>query len=321
MPQSMVAFQEAIGAQAYVKAAVDSVTKATPSFKLLYEEREKSWVPEIINLPIYLENSNNFGTRKRSQQVNVNITAKELRGQWKYCEFWFAWGIDRSDIDYAGEAAVSIVEARAKQAAAQGRYNLDSRFLQDKNSFTDDPDVEGVQRVMSTSTTHGEIAPGTYANWKAQNPALATANTLAKRDLMKFIALAEETMPGGRKILMGNAHVCAKIASLVESNQRIPTGQDAKLADLGFPNFTVWGVPVYSDTQIAGGGDGSTNNHIYLINLDALKLFVHPDDDMNTEEIDEKRDRSIAYVTYCKLQLIDYLRWAHVFRTDINPAL
>lgn len=318
--QTTASFLEAISRHTYHPMITDQANQAFVLHDILWRRKRTSWRSKIIDMPVYLANPGNVGYRKRGEPSNVTAIAKEDKGQTQFVEVVGGFGVDVSDLHYASgdEAVVDLLDARAEQAKVEIVNFLIDEYLGASLAFTDEK-IEGLGTALSTTAVCMNIDPAVEAEWKAQNPSLLTANTLSATDLFYWVAISDSEWPGGDKMFLCNDAVAAKVFALAQSNQRY-VGQDDDLAKIGHRNFTVAGAPVISEPRMQGGGFGSTNNRMYLLNLSAMALYVHPED-IWTREVVKTRERQHLEEYYLKMQVFYQRRNSLVFNNTINPSL
>ncbi len=106
--QSAVAFLEAIARHTYHPMITDQVNQAFVLYDILWRRKSNGWRFKIIDFPVYLENPSNVAYRTRGQASNVTAKGKEQKGQFQYAEVVGGFGVDVSDVHYAGgDEAVS----------------------------------------------------------------------------------------------------------------------------------------------------------------------------------------------------------------------
>lgn len=187
-----------------------------------------------------------------------------------------------------------------------------------QGSNTGGKSIDGLGLLFTAAGVYGGIDPADLSQWEARAHTLITANTLAKLDIQRMIGAPTV---GADKPTVGvtRQSVFDKMWALWEGQQRF---EDTKMADAGFQNIRVNGVPVVVDSHVAGSDGGSTDNVLMFLNERYLNLFIHKDWNFKVTPIPPQRDQSLKMVRIeVVLNLACSRRNMHVRNAAINPNL
>ncbi len=161
-----------------------------------------------------------------------------------------------------GAAAVmSLIKAKTEQCEATIRDTLSTQIH--ANNDGTDKNLLGLNYMidsLSTSTV-GQLLATTYPTWVSYEAACATLTQAAINLMLDTIT----SQKGNTDLLVTGLTAFQALRSLIQPQQRF---NDAKMADAGFKNILVGGVPCMldGDTYTAG------TNHMYALDSSALKL-------------------------------------------------
>jgi len=179
---------------------------------------------------------------------------------------------------------MSLIEAKIKQA----EMSISERLNQDLfNGTAAQGEVIGLDTMISTSTTVGNISGTTYAWWRGNVD--ATGETLSVAD-MRTIKNSCNLGNGGSNvsIIVTTQTLYEKYNSLLTATYSMsPSSSESKrLGDGGFASVEFEGVPVVFD-------EAATTGSMYMINKDNFKLGVHTDANFARRKKAEPADQHI----------------------------
>jgi hypothetical protein len=189
------------------------------------------------------------------------------------------------ELKNSGEPQVmSLIEAKIKQA----EMSISERLNQDLfNGTAAQGEVIGLDTMISTSTTVGNISGTTYAWWRGNVD--ATGETLSVAD-MRTIKNSCNLGNGGSNvsIIVTTQTLYEKYNSLLTATYSMsPSSSESKrLGDGGFASVEFEGVPVVFD-------EAATTGSMYMINKDNFKLGVHTDANFARRKKAEPADQHI----------------------------
>lgn len=189
------------------------------------------------------------------------------------------------ELKNSGEPQVlSLIEAKIKQA----EMSISERLNADLYTGTAaDGEVIGLDTIISTSTTIGNIS-GTAQSWWRGNVD-ATGETLSIAD-MRTIKNSANLGNGGSNvsIIVTTQTLYEKYGSLLTSTYSMSpsSSESKKLGDGGFATLEFEGVPVVFD-------ESATSGSMYFINKDNFKLGVHQDANFARRKKAEPADQHI----------------------------
>lgn len=207
-----------------------------------------------------------------------NITASEH--DWR--QLYEPIRVSRKEmLQNSGDAAkLDLVKSKVMIAEKQMKENLALGIFSDGTAGTGagtTDQIDGLQAIVSTSSTYGGIAPADFAEWVGvvkDNSSVDRALTL---NLMQnaFGAVSEDD--DKPTVMTCRQNVYDQVWSLFQPHQRLMSEEMAKL---GFENvLTFNGVPIIVDSHCKA-------KTIYFLNEDYLFLCVHRDENMRKESLE-----------------------------------
>lgn len=254
---------------------VDNTFKGAPFVYWLKENGRLSLRGGLtLRFPI-IKSQLNFdwysGTDSATLQVLEPNSAAQYNWYWGRTPFVIA----EEDIDKNSgpDGIVDIVDATEQNATLTMIEQLSTAFAGSNASASKQPD--GLQDLFAASgTSYGGLLDTDFvspATWITNLPSLLAANTLTYTDMRNLRGGC--TFGAARPNLgLCNFSVFAKINALAQTNQRF--GMD-RIAKLGFDHVMFEDMPIMPDSHIAGSGFGNTDNVLYFLNTDYLKLVIH----------------------------------------------
>jgi len=207
-----------------------------------------------------------------------NITAS--KHQWR--QLYEPIRVSRKELlQNNGDAAkLSLVQSKVQIAERQMKENLALGLFSDGTAATgaeSEDQLDGLQAVVSTSSTYGGIAVADLADWAAYVDDNSSVDRPLSLNLMQqaYGSVTEDSdMP---TVLTCQQNVYDQIWSLYQPHQRI---MSQEMSDLGFENvLTFNGRPVVVDSHCKA-------KTIYFLNEDYLFLCVHRDENMRRETLE-----------------------------------
>lgn len=184
-------------------------------------------------------------------------------------------------------AIVNLVTAKGEIAQLNMAETL-SDGLQSAGSGSDKDVMAGLDSIMASSGTHGNIATTDLASWAASIKNSSGSNTPVSLSLMQ--QLEGSVTEGGKQ--KPTSYVCKQdlydqIWGLFQPHQRLMSEEMAKL---GFENILTFnGKPIIVDSHAPSG-------ILQILNEDYLFLAVHPRRDLIKEKFDKlETSDSILY--------------------------
>lgn len=189
------------------------------------------------------------------------------------------------ELKNSGEPQVlSLIEAKIKQAEMSISERLNADLY---TGSAADGEVIGLDTIISTSTTIGNISGTAQAWWRGNVD--ATGETLSISD-MRTIKNSANLGNGGSNvsIIVTTQTLYEKYGSLLTSTYSMSpsSSESKKLGDGGFATLEFEGVPVVFD-------ESATSGSMYFINKDNFKLGVHQDANFARRKKAEPADQHI----------------------------
>lgn len=227
-----------------------------------------------IQIPIIKAQLNNdwysTGLTPASLEVKEPFTKAEFN--WKFLRVPFA--LDEVDVlKNKGESVVDIVDATEQTASLTMTEALSTALFASNSSAS--AQLDGLQDMGAASgTAYGGLTDTDFvspATWIMSIYTLITNNTLTAMDMRR---MRGGVTRGRAKPNLGltNFSVFSKIWNLAQTAQRF--GME-RIAKLGFDHMMFEDMPIMPDEHSPGGGGGSTNNWLFFLNTDYIKLVIH----------------------------------------------
>lgn len=249
---------------------------------------------------------------------NVEV-ACPAEWEWKWGRIPFV--IPETEIDKNGgdEGIVDIVQTYTEDAKLTAVKLLGTN-LHGTNSSAP-KFFNGLQDMAAASgTSYAGLLNTDFtspANWLMYIHTPLSANILSPMDMR---VMRGQTTYGSAIANLGlcNFSVYAKIWALAETDQRF--GQE-KMASIGFDHVMFEGMPIIADAGAPGSGLTQTDNWLYFLNTDFIKLVIHSNKAFVSKVYPPVADYE-AYVAKIKFggNLITTKRGAHAVCKVIDPA-
>lgn len=178
------------------------------------------------------------------------------------------------------EAVVDYIDAVAKGACLALADLLSVGLFSDGTAFSGNT-IDGLQEMMSVSSTYGGIQVADDSTWVAQTTALTNPGQLIVADLQRLWGLA--TIGADQPtLLLSNQYVFNTYSSLLEPQRRYVNTNEATA---GFPTLEFMGRPYMVDNHAPGTGPGTADSALYLLNENWLSLFVKKERDFSVVNV------------------------------------
>lgn len=189
------------------------------------------------------------------------------------------------ELKNSGEPQVmSLIEAKIKQAEMSISERLNTDLF---TGTAADGEVIGLDTIISTSTTIGDISGTSYTWWRGNVD--STGETLSISD-MRTSKNSCNLGNGGSNVslIVTTQTLYEKYNSLLTATYSMnPSSSESKrLGDGGFASVEFEGVPVVFDESASSGS-------MYMINKDNFKLGVHQDANFARRKKAEPADQHI----------------------------
>lgn len=306
-----------------VPRIADGIFKACPFAYYLRENHTiKLAGGRNIVLPIlYREGVAEWWDRVDVANLSVIEPEQSAQFDWKWLRVMVT--IPDTDIWKNGgdDGIINILEARKQWAQLTLIENL-SDGLAGTNS-SNSKQIDGLQNLFGSSgTAYGDLLDTDMddhgGDWLADDIAPLTANTIDPGELRRMRGAVTQ---GASKpnLALAPQGVFDCIWRMAQDNQWF---QPAKSADIGFDVVTFEQMPIIVDNHITGSGYGSTDNCLYMLNMDHIQFFVH-EKVAFTSKVFEPLPHQNVWIAgiYLGCNLTTDNRRMHVEMDDINPSL
>lgn len=250
---------------------------ARPDKKQLKDGGHEILAPVIKSKPGVGGYFDDLGTLDTSRSDDITAS----KHQWR--QLYEPIRVSRKELlQNSGDAAkLSLVASKVKIAEKNMRENLALGLFSDGGASTganDTNQIDGLQAVISTSSTYGGIAVSDLAEWVATVKSNSGTDRALTLNLMQQTEGAVTEGTDKPTALTCKQNVYDQIWSLYQPHQRL---MSEEMAALGFENILTFnGKPVIVDSHMK-------DNSIYFVNEEYAFLCVHKDEDMRKETIEK----------------------------------
>lgn len=184
---------------------------------------------------------------------------------------------------------LNLLEAKTKQATMTMRKDLSEGAFSD-GTGNGSKDLTGLQALVSSTTTVGGLAPGTYSWWAADET--TTLGSFASLGLNQMRVTFNNITFGNDRpdfVIMDQA-TFEYYEKALQPQERYTNTQ---AANSGFTTLTFKGIPVIFDRDCPSGT-------IYMLNSRYINFVVHPDADFMTTPFvkPENQDATVAQILF-----------------------
>lgn len=222
-----------------------------------------------------------------------------------------------------GEKIIDLMSAKM-QFAGVALADVIGDGIHSDGSGSGGDEIDGLQNILSTTTTVDNISVATFSNWIASIDAVTNTLTLNAID----VQMMNQTIGAQRPTdIVMNRRTFAKAQQLVRG--AMTTNADAfttrsmtEMADAGFPVIGHQGVPMYFDDKAPGSGAGTTDNFVEFLNLNRIQLVMHEQDDFTVSDfVPATNQRAKIAFVFATLNVRTLERRTQGAFTAIDPAL
>jgi hypothetical protein len=169
----------------------------------------------------------------------------------------------RDELRNNGDAAIiNFVRSKVEIAEKTIRDKLSTALY---NDGTDSKQIQGLNLLLSTSSTYGGIDQSSYSWWGAQVDSTTTTLTLTAMQSLYGDCGEGTEYPD---IIVGDQDMYDRYHALLTPQQRFASEDEARG---GFVNLLFNGTPVVVDASAVAGD-------MYFINMEYLDLYPHKDE-------------------------------------------
>lgn len=198
---------------------------------------------------------------------------------------------------YAATVSITGLEKRSNQGEArminllQGKTDqaiMTLKDLMNRHAFGTNAaatkNLIGLQDLVSTTVTLGNINPSTYTWWKGD--VTTSAGSFAAGGLDKMRTSFNNVSYGNDKpdFIVTDQTTFEYFEGALQPQERYT---NTKAANSGFMNLTFKGVPVFFDRDCTSG-------YMYFLNSRYVNFFVHSDADFTTGKFVEPEDQDVT---------------------------
>lgn len=255
---------------------VDNVSKGCPFFYWLKEHGRLSIRGgEQISFPILKAHlANEWYSGLDTSTLETREPATRARYPWSFARVSFV--IPEDDIDKAGgdTNVVDLVDLTEQDASltmtetiSTGLFGSNSSNAKQMLGLQDMAAGSGTAYAGLTDTDF--VSPST---WLMDIYTPLSGNVISTQDIRRQRG---NVTRGGAIPNLGlcNFSVYAKLWNLAQDDQRFGMADTAKI---GFSHIMFEDMPIMADEHSPGSGYTSTDNWLFLLNTDYIKLVLHP---------------------------------------------
>lgn len=283
----------------YHKTFVDNIFKKHVLMNHLKENGGVKLYPggRLIRVPLMYRTSNTVQRVNNAEVLDLTYQDTLDAAEYNYELYNVSITLTLEDeLKNSGESqVVSLLEAKIKQAEMSLSEGINGDLF---DGTAADGDIIGLDTIISTSTTIGDISGSTYSWWRGNVD--ATGETLSVAD-MRTIKNSCNLGNGGSNVslILTTQTLYEKYHSLLAASyvMNMPlTSETKRLGDGGFTAVEFEGVPVAFDEE-------ATSTNMYFINKDNYKLGIHRDANFARRRKSEPADQHLFVehiVTYAQ---------------------
>ena len=182
----------------------------------------------------------------------------------------------------SGDAAkLSLVKSKVQIAEKQMKENMGLGLFSDGTGATGaltTDQLDGLQAIVSDSSSYGGIAVADFATWAAQVNENSGTDRALTLNLMQNVFGSASQDDDKPTVAVCKQNVYDQAWALFQPHQRI---MSEEMASLGFSNvLTFNGIPLIVDSHCL-------SQAMYFLNEDYVFLAVHKDENMRRETIEK----------------------------------
>lgn len=270
----------AITEKYYVPKLEDNIFDSNPYLKRI---KQKSMVKidggTSLMVPLEYAVNGAGGWYTGADTLDTSDTDVITSAEYSWKQIYENIAIKRSDeLKNSGDAAkLNFVKSKMRNAEKSMLDRIGTGIYSDG---TDSKSIIGLRVFCSTSNTVGGISQSSYSWW--QSNVDSTTDTLSMSALQSQYnaAVVDNMMP---TVALAGRSVFNIYYSLLQPQQRFT---DAETAKGGFSSLMFNGIPVLADSHCPA-------NHLFFVNEDVVKLYVHRDEDMRFEPFQKPLDQNV----------------------------
>lgn len=248
---------------------VDNIFDSNP---LLMKLREKS--PKIdgglaINVPLNYAQATAAGWFSGSDTLDISDNDVMTSASYAWKQAHASISISRLDeLKNSGDSAIlNFVKNKVKIAEKTLADTLGTGVF---NAGTTSNAFVGLRAIVDSASTVGGISQSTYSWWRGQEDTSTTTLSISALQTQYSNATINNDSP---TLIVGTRANYDRYYNLLQPQQRF---QDKSMASGGFSSLMFNGTPFVVDSHCPA-------NHIFMLNLNYLDLYVHKDENFRFE--------------------------------------
>jgi|TARA_R100001530_G_scaffold42309_1_gene32225 hypothetical protein len=170
-------------------------------------------------------------------------------------------------------ALINLLQAKTTQAEMTLQERLNQDAYKD-GTGNNSKNIDGLDTLISATTTVGGLAPATYSWWKAN--VVSGVGSFATNGYDKMRTMVNDLTIGniGPDMIMTTQSVYESFEDTLTAQRRYT---DSKVGDVGFENLVFKNRPIVFDRD-------ATSGYMYFLNRRYMKWVVHSEADMKMAE-------------------------------------
>jgi hypothetical protein len=260
-----------------------------------------------------------------SLKTTQNEFATDIQMNWRH--YYEPVLIKRTDqLKNAGQGKVLDITEQSRVHAEIALWDSIGTAIYSDGTANGGKEVDGLRAMVSATSTYLGVNPTNHPSWAASVD--TTTNTLTL-DALRTQMLNQTVGNQSPTDLIMNKANYGKLEDLITT--QMTNNADAfssprveRMADAGFPVIAFRGVPAYHDDKSPGSGGGSTDNYLFLLNMDRIELVLHAEDNFMFEGFFNglvNGQRGFLGYWFTSLNLLCTERRLQGAFTAINPSL
>lgn len=271
----------AITQKKFIPKMYDNIFDSNP---LLKRAKDKGWYEKldggeriVVSLIYATTTASGWysGSETLDTSDNQNISAAEYTWKQLYANITIRRD---EELKNSGDSQIlSLVKNKMKIAEKTMADTLGTGLYSDGS---DSKSIVGLRDLIATDQTVGGIDQSANSWWRGKVDSTSTVLTIPVMQTMHTQATVDNDSP---TVAVGTRTIYDLYYNLLQPQQRFA---DSETAKGGFSSLMFNGVPVIADSHCPA-------SHLFFLNEDYLRLWVHKDEDMRLEPFQKPINQNV----------------------------
>ncbi len=259
----------------------DNIFDSNPTLKKIMDSGSYESISggTTIDVPLNYATTSSSGWYQGAQTLSTADNDMITAARYQWCSLYANITITREDeLKNSGDAAaVKLLKSKAQIAEKTMKDNLGTGIFSDgTNSLS----IVGLRDIVGVAETIGGISQSENSWWQGQVDSSTTTLSLSALNLIFEDCAVDNERPS---FVVTTRAIYGYYYDLLTPQQRFTDGSMAKG---GFESLMFNGVALFSDSHCPSG-------HVFMPNLNALKLYYHPEQNMITTEFQKPINQEV----------------------------